>query len=126
MCASRVSRAARCRFIAGCPSGEFRNTSFARKLNEVNLDKVQTAIEAGKLDASATIDAQALMKAGVLRRVKDGVRLLGSGEIKSKAMFSVWGASKSAVAAVERAGGSVTLLEREAHASDASVVGQSA
>jgi large subunit ribosomal protein L15 len=108
------------------PKRGFRNTSFARKLNEVNLDKVQAAIEAGKLDASATIDAEALMKAGVLRRVKDGVRLLGSGEIKSKAMFSVWGASKSAVAAVERAGGSVTLLGREADASDAPGAGQSA
>ena len=54
-----------------------------------------------------TVDAAALVKAGVLRRAKDGVRLLGSGEIKAKVAFSVWGASKSAVAAVEKAGGSV-------------------
>jgi large subunit ribosomal protein L15 len=92
------------------PKRGFRNTSFARKLNEVNLDKIQAAIEAGKLDAASTIDAEALVKAGVLRRAKDGVRLLGSGELKSKVAFSVWGASKSAVAAVERAGGSVTIL----------------
>ena len=92
------------------PKRGFRNTSFARKLNEVNLDKIQAAIEAGKLDAASTIDAEALVKAGVLRRAKDGIRLLGSGELNSKVAFSVWGASKSAVAAVERAGGSITIL----------------
>ena len=68
------------------------------------------AIDAGKLDPGATVDAEALVKAGVLRRAKDGVRLLGSGEIKAKVAFSVWGASKSAMQAVEKAGGSVTLL----------------
>ena len=92
------------------PKRGFKNTSFARKLNEVNLGKIQAAIESGKLDAAGTIDAEALVKAGVLRRAKDGIRLLGSGELKSKVAFSVWGASKSAVAAVERAGGSVTIL----------------
>jgi large subunit ribosomal protein L15 len=92
------------------PKRGFKNTSFARKLNEVNLGKIQAAIEAGKLDATGTIDAEALVKAGVLRRAKDGIRLLGSGELKSKVAFSVWRASKSAVAAVERAGGSVTIL----------------
>src|SRR3981189_3727660 len=59
------------------PKRGFRNTSFAIRLNEVNLGKVQAAIDAGKLDGSATIDAAALVKAGVLRRAKDGVRLLG-------------------------------------------------
>src|SRR5213078_3877751 len=92
------------------PKRGFKNTAFARKLNEVNLDKVQAAIDAGKLDAGGTVDAEALVKAGVIRRAKDGVKLLGSGEIKAKVAFSVWGASKSAVAAVEKAGGSVTLL----------------
>ena len=92
------------------PKRGFKNSSFARKLNEVNLDKIQAAIESGKLDAAATVDVDALVKAGVLRRVKDGVRLLGSGAIKTKVVFSVWGASKSAVAAVEQAGGSVTIL----------------
>lgn len=98
------------------PKRGFKNTSFARKLNEVNLDKIQAALDAGKLDAAAMIDAEALVKAGVLRRTKDGVRLLGSGEIKTKLAFSVWGASKSAVAAVEKLGGSVTILapKREA------------
>jgi large subunit ribosomal protein L15 len=86
------------------------NKPFARNLNEVNLERVQQAIDAKKLDAGATIDAEALVKAGVLRRAKDGVRLLGMGELKAKVAFSVWGASKSAVAAVEKAGGSVTIL----------------
>ena len=53
---------------------------------------------------------RALIKAGLLRRAHDGVRLLGNGELKAKVAFSVWGASKSAVAAVEKAGGSVTIL----------------
>ena len=92
------------------PKRGFRNTSFVRRLNEVNLGKIQAAIDAGKLDPGATVDAAALVKAGVLRRAKDGVRLLGSGEIKASVAFSVWGASKSATQAVEKAGGSVTLL----------------
>jgi large subunit ribosomal protein L15 len=71
---------------------------------------VQAAIDAKLLDASATVDAAALIKAGILRRAKDGVRLLGTGEIKAKVAFEVYGASKSAVAAVEKAGGSVKLL----------------
>src|SRR3954464_11135272 len=86
------------------------NEPFGLKFNEVNLDRVQQAIDAKKLDISATVDAEALIKAGVLRRAKDGVRLLGMGELKSKVAFSVWGASKSAVEAVEKAGGSVTIL----------------
>jgi large subunit ribosomal protein L15 len=86
------------------------NNIFRLSLNEVNLGKVQTAIDAGKLDAKAVVNAEALVKAGVLRRVKDGVRLLGSGEIKAKVAFEVHGASKSAVAAVEKAGGSVKVL----------------
>jgi large subunit ribosomal protein L15 len=92
------------------PKRGFKNKAFGRKLNEVNLGKVQAAIDAGRLDMNAAVDAEALVKAGVLRRVRDGVRLLGSGEIKAKVAFSVWGASKSAVAAVEKAGGSVAVL----------------
>jgi large subunit ribosomal protein L15 len=92
------------------PKRGFKNVAFAKKLNEVNLERVQAAIDAGKLDAGSTIDTAALVKAGVLRRAKDGVRLLGAGEIKAKVAFSVWGASKSAVAAVEKVGGSVQIL----------------
>jgi large subunit ribosomal protein L15 len=87
------------------------NNIFRKEYNEVNLDRLQQAIDAGKLDASATIDADALVKAGVLRRARAGVRLLGSGEIKAKVAITVAGASKSAVAAVEKAGGSVTVLK---------------
>jgi large subunit ribosomal protein L15 len=92
------------------PKRGFKNTAFARKLNEVNLGRLQEAINAGLLDAAVTIDAAALIKAGILRRAKDGVRLLGGGEIKAKIAISVFSASKSAVAAVEKAGGSVEIL----------------
>ncbi len=91
------------------PKRGFTNI-FRKTLNEVNLGRVQQAIDAGKLDAAATVDVAALVKAGVLRRAKDGVRLLGDGEIKVKIAFAVAGASKSAVAAVEKTGGSVTIL----------------
>jgi len=87
------------------------NNIFALKLNEVNLGRVQEAIDKGSLDAKALVDAAALVKAGVLRRARDGVRLLGGGEIKAKVEFAVYGASKSAVAAVEKAGGSVKILK---------------
>jgi large subunit ribosomal protein L15 len=92
------------------PKRGFRNTEFQLRLNEVNLGRVQSAIDAKLLDAGAVVDAAALVKAGVLRRAKDGVRLLGSGELKAKVDFAVYGASKSAQAAVEKAGGSVKIL----------------
>jgi large subunit ribosomal protein L15 len=86
------------------------NNVFRVEYSEVNLDRVQQAIDAKQLDASAVINAEALVKAGVLRRAKAGVRLLGRGEITAKANFEVHGASKSAIAAVEKAGGSVKVL----------------
>ena len=86
------------------------NKPFPLKLHEVNLGRVQQAIDAGKLDAGATVDAAAMIKAGLLRRAHDGVRLLGNGELKAKVNFEVFGASKSAVEAVEKAGGSVKIL----------------
>src|SRR5271170_4313554 len=92
------------------PKRGFRNTKFALKLNEINLGRLQEAIDAGRLDTSSKIDAAALVKAGILRRAKDGVRLLGAGELNAKVTLSVHGASKSAVAAVERAGGTVEIL----------------
>jgi large subunit ribosomal protein L15 len=91
------------------PKRGFSNI-FARRLNEVNLGRVQIAIDKGSLSASAPINAEALVKAGVLRRAHDGVRLLGKGEIKGKLNFEVDGASRSAVAAVEKAGGTVKVL----------------
>jgi large subunit ribosomal protein L15 len=100
------------------PKRGFKNTKFALKLNEVNLGRIQTAIDAKLLDASAKIDAAVLVKAGLLRRVKDGVRLLGDGEIKAKVTLAVYGASKSAVAAVEKAGGSVEIIAPKAETSE--------
>ena len=83
-------------------------------LNEVNLGRVQSAIDAGKLDAGKPITVEALVAAGVVARARDGVKLLGKGELKAKANFEVFGASKSAVEAVEKAGGSVKTLRAEA------------
>ncbi len=76
---------------------------------EVNLDRLQKAIDAGKLDAKAPINGEALIKAGLISRVKDGVRLLGRGAITAKVTIEVAGASASAKAAVEKAGGTVIL-----------------
>ena len=92
------------------PKRGFRNTAFALKLCEINLGTVQEAIDAGKLDGAAKIDVAVLVKAGLLRRAKDGVRLLGGGELKAKITIAVYGASKSAIAAVEKAGGTVEVL----------------
>ena len=100
------------------PKRGFRNTKFALKLNEINLGRLQEAIDAGRLDAAAKIDAAALVKAGILRRAKDGVRVLGNGELRAKIALSVYGASKSAVAAVEKAGGSVEILAPKREASE--------
>ena len=92
------------------PKRGFRNTSFAVRLNEINLGKVQAAIDAGLIDAKAPVDAAVMVKAGLMRREKGGVKLLGEGELRSKVEFSVWRASKSAVAAVEKIGGTVKIL----------------
>ena len=86
------------------------NNIFAVRLNVVNLDRIQAAIDRGAIDAKETVDVEALVRGGVLRRAKDGVRLLGRGEIKVALQFAVHGASKSAIAAVERAGGTVKVL----------------
>ncbi len=83
------------------------NNIFARQTSIVNLGAVQKAVDAGKLDASATIDMAALVKAGLCQPAKDGVRLLGKGELSAKLAFAVTHASAGAVAAVEKAGGSV-------------------
>ncbi|MEH2514109.1 large subunit ribosomal protein L15 [Nitrobacteraceae bacterium AZCC 1564] len=86
------------------------NNIFRLDLTEVNLDRLQAAIDAGKIDAKATINAESLVKSGLLRRAKDGVRLLGRGELKAKVNIEVYGATKSAIEAVEKAGGSVKIL----------------
>ena len=91
----------------------------ALELAEVNLGRIQTAIDAGKLDASQPVNAEALIASGVLTRARDGVKLLGSGELKAKLQIEVFHASKSAVAAVEKAGGSVKTTRPEAAAASA-------
>ena len=98
------------------------NNIFAKKFNELNLGKIQGAIDAGTLDGKKPITVEALKEAGLIRRTKDGVRLLGSGEIKGKLAFEVTGASASAIKAVEAKGGTVTLKSitgREKPAADA-------
>jgi large subunit ribosomal protein L15 len=91
------------------------NNVFRLEFVEINLDRLQQAIDAKQLDVSSTINAEALVKSRVLRRAKDGVRLLGRGEIKTKVNIEVHGASKSAIAAVEKAGGTVKILAPAKH-----------
>jgi len=85
------------------------NNIFAKKLNEINLGRIQAAVDAGVLDGKKPITVAALKEAGLIRREKDGVRLLGNGELKAKLAFEVTGASQSAIKAVEAKGGTVTL-----------------
>lgn len=89
------------------------NNIFARDYAEVNVGAVQKAIDAGKLDVKGTLDHEALKAAGLARGGKDGVRLLGKGELKAKLAFKVAGVSKGAREAVEKAGGSIELIERK-------------
>jgi len=86
------------------------NNIFAKDFNEVGLGRVQQAVDAGKLDAKSPVTVAVLKAAGIIRREKDGVRLLGNGELTVALAFEVAGASASAKAAVEKAGGSVTVL----------------
>ncbi|MBO6539585.1 MAG: 50S ribosomal protein L15 [Rhizobiaceae bacterium] len=95
------------------PKRGFKNV-FAKDLNIVSLARVQQAIDAKKLDAKKPVTAEALVEAGILRRVRDGVRVLGDGELKAKVTFEVAGASKSAVEKIEKAGGSIKLPEAKA------------
>jgi large subunit ribosomal protein L15 len=87
------------------------NNIFAKDHAEVNLGAVQKALDAGKLDAKGTLDHDALKAAGLARGGRDGVRLLGKGEFSAKLAFRVAGASKGAREAVEKAGGSVEIIE---------------
>ncbi len=89
------------------------NNIFAKDYAEVNLGAVQKLIDAGKIDAKKLLDHDALKAAGLARGGKDGVRLLGKGEFKAKASFKVAGVSKGAREAVEKAGGSIELIEQK-------------
>ncbi|QOF71688.1 50S ribosomal protein L15 [Aminobacter sp. SR38] len=92
------------------PKRGFTNI-FAKSFVTVSLARIQAAIDAKKLDAKEAVTGEALVKAGVIRRVKDGVRILGDGELKAKVAFDVAGASKPAIEKIEKAGGSVKLPE---------------
>lgn len=92
------------------PKRGFRNI-FRKDLNEVSLGRVQEAVDAGKLAAGEAVTVDSLIKAGILRRAKDGVRVLGDGELTAKLSFDVAGASKSAQEKIAKAGGSIKLPE---------------
>ncbi|MGC6535083.1 MAG: 50S ribosomal protein L15 [Parvibaculales bacterium] len=95
------------------------NVPNPKKLNAVNLGRLQVAIDAGKLKKGATVSAASLVEAGVLRRQLDGVRILAKGELKDKLDFEVAGMSKAAQEAVEKLGGNVNLVAVAAAATDA-------
>jgi len=90
------------------------NNIFAKSFTVVSLARIQAAVDAKKLDAKATVTAETLVAAGVIRRAKDGVRVLSDGELKAKLAFDVAGASKAAIEKIEKAGGSVKLPEAAA------------
>jgi large subunit ribosomal protein L15 len=91
------------------PKRGFNNTDFQRNFSIVNLGRLQVALDAGQLQAGATVNGAALIAAGVLRRVRDGVRLLAKGELKAALTIEVVGASKAAIEAVEKLGGKVIV-----------------
>jgi large subunit ribosomal protein L15 len=94
------------------PKRGFRKPNRAR-YEIVNLDRLQQAVDAGKLAAGATVTGETLLAAGIVSRVRDGIRLLGNGEIKAALTLEVAGASASARAAVEKAGGKVVIVGGE-------------
>ena len=86
------------------------NNIFRKNYQVVGIDRLQRAIDAGKLDAGAALSVTDLVGAGIVKRAKDGVRLVANGEIKGAVNIEVAGASKAAIAAIEKAGGSVTVI----------------
>jgi large subunit ribosomal protein L15 len=96
------------------PKRGFNNFDFQQHYVIVNLGTLQSAIEAGHLTVGATVNGAALVEAGVLRRARDGVRLLAKGELKSPLTIEVVGASKAAVEAVEKLGGKVIVAAPKA------------
>jgi large subunit ribosomal protein L15 len=91
------------------PKRGFNNLS-TRDYNEVGLERIQQAVDSGRLDKGATVNAAALKAAGIIRRSRDGVRILANGALKAKLAFEVEGASAGARAAIEKAGGKVTIV----------------
>ena len=101
------------------PKRGFSNAKFAKDFNEVSIERLEKAVAAKKLDAKKAITAEVLKEAGVIRRVRDGVRVLGNGDAKSKFNLEIAGASKSAIEKIEKAGGSVTVLAPKKEAAEA-------
>lgn len=91
------------------PKGGFKNP-FRKNYRVVNLARLQQAVDAGKLDAGKPVTEQALVEAGVIKTLRDGVRVLAKGELNAKLNLEVSGASKAAIEAIEKAGGSVNLI----------------
>jgi large subunit ribosomal protein L15 len=89
---------------------------FSKDLNEVNLGRIQEAVDANKIDASQPVTVESLIAAGVVSKPRDGVKILGSGELTARLSFEVAGASKTAQVAIEKAGGSVKILAAVAEA----------
>jgi large subunit ribosomal protein L15 len=94
------------------------NNIFRKRFTPVNIGRLQAAIDAKKLDAKKPITIAAMVEAGVVGKVRDGVRLLAKGELKSKVTVEVTGASAAAIAAVEKAGGKVVVAAQAAAASE--------
>jgi large subunit ribosomal protein L15 len=89
------------------------NNIFRLDYNEVSIARVQAAIDAGRIEAGVTITGEVLKAAGIVRRLKDGIRLIGPGEPKGALTFDVAGGSKPAIEAVEKAGGKVIVTEKK-------------
>lgn len=95
------------------PKMGFSNVKFATKLSELTLERLQEALDSKKLDAKKTIDEDMLVAAGVLGRKRDGVKLLNTGELKTKVDLKITKATAGAKAAVEKAGGKIEFITRE-------------
>jgi large subunit ribosomal protein L15 len=100
------------------PKRGFHNP-FMIDYNEVNLGRIQAAVDAGKLDAAAPVTIESLIAAGVCSKPRDGVKILGMGALAAKLAFEVAAASKSAVAAIEGAGGAIVVLRAKPKAAEA-------
>lgn len=95
------------------PKIGFRNTKFATRLSELSLGKLQEAIDSKKIDAKKPIDEDILVKAGVVSKKRDGIKLLASGELKAKVELKITKASKAALESVEKAGGKIEFVVKE-------------
>lgn len=91
------------------PKFGFSNKPFTKEYAELSLGRLQAAIDAGKIDSGKPLDESALISARIVRRKKDGIKLIGGGELKAKVELNVTHATKSSIQAVEKAGGKINL-----------------